>query len=306
MRAPDEPVDLRRDDRISVVVIPERFAGGALTPCAYIRLLQPLDHPAIGGDFDIVLADAEEALNYRADIIVTQRYAVPDLDAADALIRHCRGHGITLLYDLDDDLRHIPREHPDARLLRPRARVVSRLVRGADAVWVSTPALAATLAELHDDVRVVENGLDERLWTAAAPPPTPRQGPVRILFMGTATHDADFAIVEGALARLASVFAEHVSVDLLGRQQPPRPAVLGEPHRHAGARHRVVSGLRQLDHAAALGHRHRAARRHAVQPLQVGDQDAGLRGVGPAGAGLGPRRVSRHAGRRSWRLAVAG
>ena len=125
-------------------MIPERFAGGALTPCAYIRLLQPLDHPAIGGDFDIVLADAEEALNYRADIIVTQRYAVPDLDAADALIRHCREHGIALLYDLDDDLRHVPRDHPDARLLRPQARVVSRLVRGADAVWVSTPALAAT------------------------------------------------------------------------------------------------------------------------------------------------------------------
>ena len=57
-----EPIDLRRDDRLSVVVIPERFPGGALTPCSYIRLLQPLDHPAIGGDFDIVLAEADEAL----------------------------------------------------------------------------------------------------------------------------------------------------------------------------------------------------------------------------------------------------
>jgi hypothetical protein len=87
-------------------------------------------------------------------------------------------------------------------------------VRDADAVWVSTPALAASLAELRDDVRVVANGLDERLWTAAPSPP--RQGAVRILFMGTATHDADFAIVEGALARLKLVFGEHVSVDLLG------------------------------------------------------------------------------------------
>ncbi len=216
VRAADQPVDLRNHDRISVVVIPERFSGGALTPCSYIRLLQPLDHPAIGGDFDIVLADADEALNYRSDIFVTQRYAVEDPDAVDALIRHCREHGITLLYDLDDDLRHIPRDHPDARLLRPRARLVSRLVRGADAVWVSTPALAATLAELRDDVRVVANGIDERLWAAAALLPRPRQGPVRILFMGTATHDADFAIVEGALARLHAVFAEHVSIDLLG------------------------------------------------------------------------------------------
>lgn len=55
------------------------------------------------------MADAAEALAYCADIFVTQRYAVPDLEFADALIRHCRDHDITLLYDMDDDLRHIPR-----------------------------------------------------------------------------------------------------------------------------------------------------------------------------------------------------
>ena len=218
------PVSLGRDDRISVVVVPERFPSGALTPCAYIRLLQPLDHPAIGGDFDIVLADAEDALHYDADIIVTQRYAVGDPDAANALIRHCQQHDIALLYDLDDDLLHVPRDHADASLLRPKARIVSRLIRDANAVWVSTPALAATLGGARRDKRVVENGLDERLWSAAPRPPAPRQGPVRILFMGTQTHDADFALVEGALARLKAVFAEHVAVDLLGISSRSLPA----------------------------------------------------------------------------------
>ncbi len=118
-------IDLRRSGRVSIVVIPEHFPGGALTPCAYIRLLQPLDHPAIGGAWDIVLADADMALSYRADIIVTQRYAVPDMETADALIRHCRDHAMALLYDLDDDLRHVPRDHSDAKILRPRARMVS-------------------------------------------------------------------------------------------------------------------------------------------------------------------------------------
>jgi glycosyltransferase involved in cell wall biosynthesis len=144
---------------------------------------------------------------------------VADLDAADALIRHCRKHGITLLYDIDDDLRHIPRDHPDATVLRPRARLVSRLLRGATAVWVSTPELAATLRE-RGDVLVVENGLDERLWSAW-PRPAPPRGPVRILFMGTTTHDADFAIVVGALDRVKAVFAEHVSIDLLGVSSRP-------------------------------------------------------------------------------------
>ena len=95
VRAAGELVDLRSDERVSVVVIPERFPSGALTPCSYIRLLQPLDHPAIGGDFEIVLADADEALKYRADVIVTQRYAVEDLDAAessDKALRRARHH----------------------------------------------------------------------------------------------------------------------------------------------------------------------------------------------------------------------
>ena len=34
VRTPDQPVDLRRDDRVSVVMIPERFPGGALTLAA--------------------------------------------------------------------------------------------------------------------------------------------------------------------------------------------------------------------------------------------------------------------------------
>jgi glycosyltransferase involved in cell wall biosynthesis len=209
-------VDLRRRGGVSVVVIPERFDAGMLTPCAYIRLLQPLDHKLIGGEWDIVLADAAGALRYGADIIVTQRYAVPDLDAADALIRHCRNEGIKLLYDLDDDLRHIPRDHPDAKLLRPKARLVTRMVRSADAVWVSTEPLAETLAALRDEVDVVPNGLDERLWAASPPAPAPRQGAVRILFMGTATHDADFALVEPALTRLKSMLGDSVAIDMLG------------------------------------------------------------------------------------------
>ncbi|HEY7576884.1 MAG TPA: glycosyltransferase [Acetobacteraceae bacterium] len=221
VRASRHLVDLRRPGRISVVAIPERFGSGALTPCAYIRLLQPLGHPAIGGDFDVVLADADQALHYRADIVVTQRYAIGELDAIDALTKHCREHGIALLYDLDDDLRRIPRDHPDAALLRPRARQVSRLARDADAVWVSTPALADALCNVHDDVRVVENGIDERLWLAGPPPVPPREGPVRVLFMGTMTHDADFALVENALARLKAVFGDFVSIDLLGISGQP-------------------------------------------------------------------------------------
>lgn len=210
------PVDLRRKGALSVVVVPERFKNGTPTPCAYIRLLQPLDHPAIGAGIDMVLADPAEALRYRPDVIATQRYAVPDIKTADALEQHCRTHGIKLLYDLDDDLLNIPRGHPEAAELRPRARVVARMLHHADVVWVSTAKLRTSLSEVRRDTLLIENGLDERLWSDPPPPPRPRQGPVRILCMGTATHDADFAIVEPALARLHETFGDRVAIDLIG------------------------------------------------------------------------------------------
>jgi GT2 family glycosyltransferase/glycosyltransferase involved in cell wall biosynthesis len=210
----DTLVDLRRPGRTSVLVVPERFANGALTPCAYIRLILPLDHAAETGGLDIQLADAETAHRYRADIVATQRYAMPDVAAADRLAAHARETGAALYYDLDDDLLHIPRDNPDAGDLRPKAKIVRRMLTHADRVLVSTPALRAMRA----DAKVVGNALDQRLWGMVPPPRAAgwHSGPVRILCMGTATHDADFAMIEPALSRLVDTFGERVRIEMIG------------------------------------------------------------------------------------------
>jgi GT2 family glycosyltransferase/glycosyltransferase involved in cell wall biosynthesis len=209
-------IDLRRSGRTAVVLVPERLDNDALSPCAYIRLLQPLDHPAIGGDLDIVIADAAEALSYRADLIVTQRYAVPDVAAADALGAHAAATGAGLVYDLDDDLLNIPLTHADAAELRPKARTVQLMLRHATQVWVSTPALAQSIASVRDDAVVLPNALDERLWLLPPRPPRPPGSPLRILCMGTQTHGGDFALIQPGLERLKDVFGDRVTIDMLG------------------------------------------------------------------------------------------
>ncbi len=224
-------IDLRRPGRSSVVVVPERFPTGGMTPCAYIRLLQPLDHLAGSAGLNVIIADAEEAQRYRADAIVTHRHAVDGAEAIRGLILHCEQTGAALIYDLDDDLLDIPRDHPDAALLRPKARSVDRLVREASCVWTSTPALARKLEMIRADVRVVPNALDERLW--ANPPGARewRQSPMRILFMGTATHQADFELVEPALARLHEQFGGRVHFDMIGVSAGhPLPAWVNRPN----------------------------------------------------------------------------
>jgi GT2 family glycosyltransferase/glycosyltransferase involved in cell wall biosynthesis len=214
----DGPIDLHRPGRTSVLVVPERFDNSALTPCAYIRLLLPLDHAASEAPLDIVVADAASAHRYKADIVMTQRYALPDIASADALAAHARATGAKLFYDLDDDLLKIPRDHADAGALRPKAKTVQRMLRHADRVTVSTPVLSQSLRAYRGDTIVVPNALDERLWGKTPPPrgDGPHQGPVRILFMGTATHDADFAMIEPALFRVLEAFGGRVQVDMLG------------------------------------------------------------------------------------------
>jgi GT2 family glycosyltransferase/glycosyltransferase involved in cell wall biosynthesis len=211
-------IDLRRDGVASVVVIPETFDDGSFTPCAYIRLMLPLDHPRTGNGVTVTLASPEAAMRYQADRIVTQRHAVA---AAEALSEHARHTGAALVYDLDDDLLSVPPDHPEVSELAAKAASVERMLRLADTVRTSTVRLADRIAPLARQIQIVPNALDDRIWLAAKREPAGGYGPVRILCMGTATHDADFAVVLPALTELHEQFGAQIQVDLIGVVSAP-------------------------------------------------------------------------------------
>jgi glycosyltransferase involved in cell wall biosynthesis len=233
LQPPVAPHVVRRQQRRRprIAIVPERFEVGFPTPCAYIRLLQPLHHPTITSGAEVVVSDAKAIFDVDADIIVTQRYAIADSETVDRLAAHCRRSGARLVFDLDDDLLHIPADHPDAKLLRPRTKVVRRMLRAADTVWLSTYGLAERLAALRPDAVVVENRLDERIWTAPAPPSADR--PVRILCMGTSTHDRDFTMIEPALTRLKVEYDDRIEIEVVGmtgrHDLPPSLKRIGTP-----------------------------------------------------------------------------
>ncbi|MEA2727984.1 MAG: hypothetical protein QOF70_2459 [Acetobacteraceae bacterium] len=229
--AQPQPMKRGRQPKPRIAILPERFDVGFPTPCGYIRLLQPLHHPAVAGGFDIRVATAETIFDQQAEIIVTQRFALPDVETADRLVAHARGIGATLVFDLDDDLLNIPRNHPEAQVLRPRAKVVRRMLDVADVLWLSTPALAERLSSIRADAEVVANGLDERIWTPSTVPS--QDQPVRILCMGTTTHERDFAMIEPALSRLKAEYDNRVVIDIVGmttrNDLPPGLNRIGPP-----------------------------------------------------------------------------
>ncbi len=251
------PAIARPRTRPLIVVVPERFDIGAPTPCGFIRLIQPLSHPSVTGDFDVVLADSQSALEQPADIIVTQRSGVPDIAAAERLAGHARQQGARLVYDLDDDLLNVPKTHPDAAEVRPMGKVVRRMLTLADTVWVSTPGLAARLRGIRPDAELIENRLDERIWAAAALAPPVRESPVRILAMGTTSHEHDFDLIIPALQRLKAEYDERVTIEILGmtgRADLPRGLLRVGPPRHAaGSYPTFVHWLTTIDQPWHIG-----------------------------------------------------
>jgi glycosyltransferase involved in cell wall biosynthesis len=206
------PTAVRTRPRIAV--LPERLPYGALPQSAYTRLLQPLDHPSIADAFEILLVDAETVLDSGADIILTQRHAVPDPETADRLDAYVRRAGATLIYDLDDDLLTLPAQP------HPKTQAVRRMLGAADAVWVSSQGLAARLSTIRPDLTIIEDKLDERIWTAPPPLPPYWDDPIRILYLRAASPDDDFSMILPVLTRLKAEYGDRISIDVLAMVRP--------------------------------------------------------------------------------------
>ncbi len=223
-RLPRVPLrSLRRDGIVSALVLPDRRADGRVSPCGSIRLVQPFDMAAgAATDLFVEHVDDRSVFHRAADVLVCQRHAVATVADADRLIEHCRRQGMRLVYDLDDDLLTIPADHPEAAALQALAAVVLRLLLAADRVWVATPALAGRLAGRRPDAEVVPNALDDRLWQP--PPPRRADGQVRIVYMGTATHDGELAFLAPVAAAVRRRHGDRVRFEVVGVTARALPA----------------------------------------------------------------------------------
>ncbi len=236
-------VDLREPGRLSVLMLPDRFQDGRISPCGYIRLLQPMDYMVSTREsVRLHEVDVNSALHRVADCLVCQRHVVTDIKLVEQLINHCRETGMRLIYDLDDDLITDAPEHPENLLIRALTPVVVRLLLAADTVWASTPELRRRLEVIRPDSIVVPNALDERLWVQTRDAPSRASDrTVRILYMGTSTHDIDYEFLEGVAARIKKKFGARASFEIIGvthrkdlhsafrRIEPPMSAAASYP-----------------------------------------------------------------------------
>jgi glycosyltransferase involved in cell wall biosynthesis len=198
-------------------------AGGVHPASAHIRVTGRMSALAASGAARVAQVDAvrwaDGSDTAHLDAILVQRDAFP-LGSLDAAFARAAAEGTRIVAEVDDDF--FTAEARD-RLARAeydpdRLAAVHRLVRGADAVVVSTEPLRAVLAAQGIDAVVVPNGVQPGLWAHDPVVPAP-DGPRRVLYMGSATHGGDLDLLREVFDGFVDDDGRAVRLEVVGVTQ---------------------------------------------------------------------------------------
>jgi len=183
---------------------------------AFIRLISPLsklvsNEPVAFKIFRQNTTKLPENIN----VCIVQRTAYDNVKNAQKLVSTLKKRNIKLVVDNDDAFSLIDNSHSEYSIQGDRHLALEYLLKNANQVWVSTPALVEQHKADNPTVYVVANTLDKHLWKQPQQAPV-TQGPLRMIYMGTATHDEDFRMLLGALDKLAKQFPRKFELSVIG------------------------------------------------------------------------------------------
>lgn len=174
------------------------------TSSTFIRLISPFSDTWLKGISTVKLRDGERLRFYnKTDVIIVQRTAIAYLDDAKRLVKHAHDNNIKLFVDTDDAFGELDRGHHQYELQKERVDALDYIIQNANQVWFSTEKLQ----ELYPGARskVVRNSLDSKIWSKLKTKniiPPPINSPLRVVYMGTVTHNQDFEMIVPALDKL--------------------------------------------------------------------------------------------------------
>lgn len=215
-----QPLRGQAGRRRRVAVLLERY-GAVMSPCASIRLHAFTERfPA-----DVRYLLLEELTAFRPEVILWSRTAVPTAEGVATLQQIAASIKARLVYDLDDNLLAMD-DHPERDSYQGMIRAVRRSVDVADAVWCSTQRLTTLLGALNPGAVWMPNALDPVLWEAPAPVERSWMpaGVLRVVYMGTRTHDEDFALLASAIERVHRAHPGKIRLTLIGVNAKAAPS----------------------------------------------------------------------------------
>jgi glycosyltransferase involved in cell wall biosynthesis len=159
-----------------------------------------------------------------ADIVVLQRDFPRLLDSYKKIVALARDEQKPIIYDLDDFLLELPEGHPDrenqyyADALLP----MYKAIHDADLVTTSTQTLKEYLLSFNQNIHVLPNYLDDKLWIFRTSSETTndKSTPVIIGFMGGDSHRYDLEAFQSVWIELLERYGEDITLRFWGCQPP--------------------------------------------------------------------------------------
>lgn len=222
----------------TLAVVPDTRGDKKPTGSAFVRALIPYQQSGLLNDYRPVICPARELpqLSSLPGVALLQR-RLPGISLSDLdqWALDWRAGGGRIVFDIDDDLLDeagLTARHFNGDFEEMKAKIIWA-ARTADTVVVSTPRLATRMRAYNANVLTIPNYLDAKTWHLAKERPEPEAAfrrsaqLIRIGYVGTPTHDADLAIVESTMHKIAAEFAGRVKVEVVGAFEN-KPIKFGE------------------------------------------------------------------------------
>jgi len=200
---------------IRVHVIFECNDGVTPFGCSHIRLIRPLTHPAVAKQLSVTFG--AKLPNQPLDVVVVERLGdhTQVEHYPERLFRELVARSLPYIFTIDDNLFALDGDFSTTALSRDQNLLLYQFVRYAAHIVVSTEQLASVVSVFNNNVSVVPNYLDERLFTRTAPKPY-AGGKLKFGYMGTFTHLYDLLLVLQPLRSFLSMNDGGVSFEIVG------------------------------------------------------------------------------------------
>ena len=195
------------------------FSRGWHSACQHLRLLSPLR--AAGCDVRLMTLhdDLHEAIANCDLVFITRQFPADEPEIYDRIILEARAANKSVLYETDDLLIDLPKDHPEWRSYSSQKfRYITALLE-ADHVLVTNESLKQALLSYNKNIHVMPNYLDDTMWQfadRAAHKAIDDDAPLTIGYMGTVTHRNDLQLVEPALVSILGHHEGKVRLKLWG------------------------------------------------------------------------------------------
>lgn len=176
------------------------------------ELVQQVDDWLLAADFDVLVCQLRE-----------------EQDRWPQLFRRLRAQGKRVLVDSDDLVFNLPSWHFAAQRNRvgQAEKFFGAMMAAADGVSVTTPALANVYRRFNENIRVIRNRLDWRMWEDITPVYEQDWRRIRVGWMGdTRWRSGDLRVLRGVIGPWLQ---RNPGVEFVAAGDPRTHDVLGVP-----------------------------------------------------------------------------